>query len=1053
MTLAGRHHANTQIPRASGIVDRPRLLEKLQLVPEHKITLITAPPGYGKTTLAAQFVHRSSHPVVWHTLDERQRDVPTLHAQSLSILSHIVPNIDKITPGYGYAPGELAALVADHLRSAPVEHLIYALDDAQYLAGSPAAETWLRTLVGLLPANCHMMLLSRILPDLPFAEMIARREILAIGQEELRLTPQEIRRLAKEMLGAPLSEPEALELAERLEGWPAGTVLALQPLPIDLERAMLNGGEGPEALFSALAGAMLSAQPPDLRDFLLASSTLIRLTPELCSHVLKLPNSAELLAEAQRRRLFLSRVSGGLIYHTLFRNFLQQELRAARPEQFLRLHTMAADWFEAQDRIDEAFHHYLEAGLPERARDIADRVALSYFIQGKVETLLTWGAILKQLDIRASRLLHTCARIHTDRYEYDLAVAELDAAEQGFRRRRDEVGLADVQLQRAMIHLQRGEYQQAAARAAALLSDEPESPKLRGQALRLFGFARVRLGELETGTKNLEEALWLHREDGDTYALTNLLLDLEFAYTRVGRFGDAAACLQELVALRRSVGGAGALALALNNLGYHYHQNGDYREAMSTFQEGLSVVARVSNRRAESYLLWSMGDLQRDRGAFEEAAQLYDKALELNGSSEPSLRTTILISFSTLRRWQGKLYEAGLLAEEAHALAVAHNISLEMNNAQAAIWAVRSQTGQAEEAIVQLNRIADDVQKQGAHNELMHTLSLIAHNALLRSDDAAARRALESVVRIAREGGSMQSFIAEVIHTALLFTFIRNDDRLYTALAGPLKKLSEAQLKRDRVMVGRNRMQVDDFTYSLRVLTLGQENIQRDGMPILPSEWRASSARELFYYLLFIGPRDRDIISLDFWPESASRRVRSSFHTTLYRARQALGENAIVFQDGLYRINPDLDVWCDAQEFEDLVHRARYMPSRDARTEDLWRRAVDLYQGDFLLSLDTDWILSRREALRESYLDALTGLGECTRIRGDHREAIGMFRRALQVDPYREDIHRMIMICYAEKGEKNRIPAYLRELQGFLQDELAVDPSPETRALAQSLMD
>ena len=120
-------------------------------------------------------------------------------------------------------------------------------------------------------------------------------------------------------------------------------------------------------------------------------------------------------------------------------------------------------------------------------------------------------------------------------------------------------------------------------------------------------------------------------------------------------------------------------------------------------------------------------------------------------------------------------------------------------------------------------------------------------------------------------------------------------------------------------------------------------------------------------------------------------------------------------------VNPDIDLWCDAQEMETLTQQARLLPSRDARTEDMWRRAVELYQGDFLPSWDAEWVIYRREDLLEAYIEALIGLGNCARARNDLREALATYRRALDADPYREDVHRAIMICYAESGEKKQV--------------------------------
>jgi DNA-binding SARP family transcriptional activator len=180
--------------------------------------------------------------------------------------------------------------------------------------------------------------------------------------------------------------------------------------------------------------------------------------------------------------------------------------------------------------------------------------------------------------------------------------------------------------------------------------------------------------------------------------------------------------------------------------------------------------------------------------------------------------------------------------------------------------------------------------------------------------------------------------------------------------------------------------------------------------------------------------------------------VRNNFHTTLYRARQALGENVITFLDGVYLLNPDLEIWCDALELEKLARETALFSPRQARTEDLWRKAVRLYQGDFLLSLDADWVVARRESLREDYLEAMVGLAECARARNDFKEALVRYKNALASDPYREDVHRAIIMCYARLGEKGRGLAHFRQLKALLLQDLAVEPSEETTMLARKLL-
>ena len=1050
MMSSAHQKIGIQASGGPGLIERPRLLDKLNQAADYRLTLISAPPGYGKTTLAGQFMRQAELPVVWHTIEPNQRDVPVLHQRALATLEPLAPGIQNLPTAYGHPPIEMATYIAEYLREYLTGEIFYIFDDAQHLAGSPPGEMWLRTLVTQLPSKCHIIIISRILPDLPLTEMIARREVLAIGQEELKFRRDEIHHLATQVRGESPSVTEVEDWEVRLEGWPAGTVLALQPLPKDLERVMLRGGVGPEALFSDLALSMLRAQPPGLRNFLLASSTLTRITPELCGEALQLPDATTHLVQALNRNLFLARITGGLAYHSLFRDFLQDQLKETEPKLYRHYHARAAEWFEQRDQIIEAVDHYIEARQEQRAIALIERVAESFFSQGKVETLLDWQSRLKQSQQEVPHLLCTCAKIHIDRYHYDVAQAELLAAEKAFARQGHAIGIAEIKIWRAMMHLQNGSYALAAEQAEQFLKTSSIT-HLRGRALSILGTAQLNMGNIQTATEYLEEALPLYRADGDAFALSSVLQNLDVAYISLGRIEDSAACLQEVVALRRKLGNTSALALALNNLGVHYYQYNDYQRAQDTFQEGFSVIARVPNQRAESYLLWSMGDLQRDRGAYAEARQLYHRSLEVSGTGEPYLTSSVLISIATMERWEGDYREAISLATEAAALAEKHNLSLLKAQAKAAIWASRIPVDAAQ-AHTRLTAIAEQLRAEGLQVELMQVLSLCAYSALTTSDTSAAQEHFKEALEIGQAMGTMQPLAAEILHTPALEALFKPRQPQQKLLAEAVKRLKEAWFRSPTPLEQLPVTTISQDTYKLNVLTLGQEVVERDGVRVSTSDWRANAARELFFYLLFCGPVSREEINLEFWPDSSASRSRSRFHTTLYRARQALGEHIILYQDDLYQLNPETEIWCDAQEMENLTTQARLLSPRDARTEDLWRKAVSLYKGDFLVGMDRDWVISRREALYEAYIEALIGVGECARARSDFRAALNAFKQALDLEPYREDINRAIMICYADLGEKHQILTHLHKLKTLLREELAVEPSPETIELANRLL-
>lgn len=1029
-------------------IERPALREKIGLALEHKLTLISAPPGYGKTTLVAQFARQINLPIAWHTVTETERDLPQLLTHSLAALGEIVTGSEALTLGSATTPMEAANAISDWLRHATSGNLIYVLDDVHHILGAPRVESWLRAFVKAVPSTCHVILVGRALPPLPLMEMVTHREVLALGQEQLRFTFDEIQTLAHQ-LGITLSAIETHNIITRLDGWAAGTVLALQPLPEALESTLWRGKPGPEALFDSLAEVMLATQDSALQDFLLDSSTLTRVTPSLCQIALQLPESRNSVFEAVSRNLFISQTSGGLTYHPLFRSFLQRHLQSLDPVRFAQLHERAGYWFESTNRLEEAFDHYMSAqNLPQAVR-LAERAAMDYGAQGKSETVLYWAGQLSSARMECPHLLYTCATIHVDRYAFEEATEELLIAAEGFQRQQNYPCVVMTHLLHAGLYNRQGNYQRAVQVVDETLSNYTVPDNYRGLALYVRGSADLHLGNLEAAMQQLESALPLYRATGDGAALSELLLELEYAYMRVGRFDEATAFLQEAITIRSGFSGSAGLVVPLNNLGYDYHLLGNYSQARQRFQEGLEAATRAGMKREECYLLWSLADLERDIGAFDEARALYDKALRYTNAT-PALRCATLIGLATLQRWQGDPAASLATAADAEALAARSQLPLEHAQASLATWAVQAQQGQSSAARRALEQITAKAKSQQAASVSARALVLYAFSALLEHDVAAAGHAL-TIVEGVGHAAHLQPSVAEIVHLPLLNTFVQGHSSRYPLLIAGIKAL-EAALAETFVQEAPRHPTPPRLTYSLRVSVLGREAIDRDGEPVPLSAWRAAEARKLFFYLLLKGAATRDQLGLALWPESGSQQVKLKFHSTLHRARNAVGTNAIQFEEELYSISPDLDLWCDAVEFGTLVQEARLSPPSRAHSETLWRRAVELYTGELLPDVDAEWLISAREGLHEMYLESLFALGNCIRQRSGLREAIPIYQQALEIDPYREEIHRAMLSCYAALGERSLVRRHVERLTQLLALDLGITPSVETRTLVQSLL-
>jgi LuxR family transcriptional regulator, maltose regulon positive regulatory protein len=994
-------------PLVERALSRPRLLTLLKRVFDHQLMLVIAPPGYGKTTVTAQFVQTCTCPVFWLNLTEADRDLPALQQQ-------VTHSLECDMENRSLSARELAYKVAQHLAqyNTPV---LYVIDDAHHLLGVRQGEQWLEALLEYSPSQVHLLLLSRAVLALPTQQLLARGEITALRVEALRFTTAEVVDLAQQW--TPWLAPQTVQqIAVQYQGWPAATVLALQTATVAEQVA-------PEAQIVALVQQLVDAQPETVREFLLAASTLPWLTAARCHEILGLVDAETQLQQLTPYRLWTVAHPQHLHFHDLTRHALQQLLVQRSAEQFSRLHLRAGAWFEQHYEYSAAFTHYTAARAINRLVVLADHHANTLFVDGQVELLLNWEQQLRTFGVISPRLWFTCSFIYTDRYQYATALQLLAEAEPLLQN--DDAGMAILQLQRAQIALQQGRYEET----LRLVRQHTHSTYIshRARALQLFGAAYIRLGRLEEAARILESALTPAREYQEPHILAYLLQDLNLVYLKLGRLDAALVCLQETVALRRQLGISNGLALALNNLGYHYHQCGDYAQAFATFNEALALARRGGEPRTQAYLCWSLGDLERDRGNFSQAEALYAQALEYVGSSEPEVCCGVWLSQATLARWCGKIETAFRSIMQAQQLAETHRLEVETQQARLAEAVVKgASTDTFTSAVDALCRLQVSAEKSTA-------FALLARHYL--SVDAVPE-ALACLLRL-QEQQMRQSGVAEIYHTPALCNLGRQHPIKFSTLIADLRQLQDWQVE----TVSREA--------PLRVYALGAVRVERGGVTI--TDWGSARAQELFFLLLAQGPQTREAICLQFWPEASAEQVRDNFHATLRRARKAVGDAVILFDQGLYALDAAfIDYW-DVRDFQQLVQQGRRHSPRDARTVDLFQRALSCYQGDFLGHLDTSWANVLREHLQRTFVEVAVSLATTAAARGDARSALKLARQALEVDPYHEPAHRIILRAYAALSERHGGVTHYRRLVRLLDEELNIAPSLETQDLFQRL--
>jgi LuxR family maltose regulon positive regulatory protein len=432
MTTAGHWIVQTKLypPQLRpDLIPRQRLLETLsQAVLRHRLTLISAPAGYGKTTLLASLpLVFSDLPLFWLALDEADND-------PASFLSALIAALQRLNPACGVTAQTVMAglsnpaaewqrvagvFINDILDTLPDPSLLV-LDDLHIIT-EPTIYKILDYLLDHLPPALHLAVGARYDPPLSLARRRARGELAEVRPDKLRFTLDETTEFFNERLRLGLSADDLTALYIRTEGWAAALRLvagSLQHLPPFAARAafITQLARSSRHIFDLLAEEVLSRQEPAIQTFLLETSILSELTPTLCQAVTGRPDSGAILAELYHRNLFLvavghetdrsedkgndmrppvlAAVYEAYRYQDLFADFLQQQLAQKMPERLPELHRRAA---EAQNVLTRAIPHYLAAELWNEAAETIEQAGEQLILQGLLASLQSWIRTLPEI--------------------------------------------------------------------------------------------------------------------------------------------------------------------------------------------------------------------------------------------------------------------------------------------------------------------------------------------------------------------------------------------------------------------------------------------------------------------------------------------------------------------------------------------------------------------------------------------------------------------------------------------------------------------------------
>jgi LuxR family maltose regulon positive regulatory protein len=1058
-----------QVPRRHpDLLPRQRLVNFLDSHLDRRLILISAPAGYGKTSLLADFAHGCDLPVCWYTLDRFDRDFRVF-------LEHLVAAIAGRFPAFGERsraflrevrdPGvQLYPLVATLLREiydAIPEYFVLILDDHHAIQDQEQIGEFLDLLLTYADENLHLILASRELPALPgLALLVARRQAAGLSVEELRFTPQEIQMLARRNYGYELSEEQANSLAERTGGWITGLLLTAAPRwerISEVEPSFSIRGQIDVNLYDYFSQQVLNQQPPALHDFLLASSVLDELSPALCAEVLGVERPALLLAQLRARNLFVIAFEGDeerLRYHDLFRDFLQTTLRRRDEGRFRDLVRAAAGAYADRGEWARAVSRYLELGEFEPVAAIVEQTATELFELGRWDTLANWiDALPEEVLAAYPRFLVHRAKIASSRGDQAQAIALCDRAECAFTLAGDEGEAASAMALEGYALCFQGKYRQAIARCREALERVNGETERQKRTLALaqknIGYSQLRLGRLAEGREALRQAQRLYQELGKLHDVGLAYHDLGLSYDLAGNLGKAVEHYQAALQQWQKLGSLGPWADTLNGLGVVYHLQGRYREARQALKQALAKAQQIGYLRVEALAWASLGDLYRDLGQYHEAQEAYAQALDgAKRADEGFVVTYALAGQGDVARRQGELDRAAELLGEAMKHAAAHHSAYEVGLCHEPLGVLAGEKGDLEAARDHLGQAIERFEAGGFRRDLARANLHRAQVAYAGGEQAGALADLEQALSLAGQLGLDQFLIAEGQRLVPLLRYAAEQGMGEETVRGLLARIEDhlAQVASAR----REERQVERVEKSkpgaeaLKIYALGIVRVELAGKAI---QWRTLQSRDLLFCLLQ-HPQGlhKEAVGELFWPDHAPHKLHAIFHSTLYRLRRALPEQSVVFEDGVYYFDRETDYWFDVKVFDWLLDRAAEEGHKGRRMA-LLTEALALYRGDYLGGVDGDWPILERERLRGRYLAALEELAGLGADQGDLQEAVELYQRLLGEAPYQESAHRGLMACYYRLGDRaSAIRQYHRCVE-LLREELGLSPMSATEEL------
>ena len=706
-------------------VHRPHLFDQLNEGLNRKLILVSAPAGFGKTSLISDWVNKNQISKAWISLDKGDND-------PVEFVSYLIAGIQETLMDFGHAalglfksPNKptlesIASLLINDLTEIEKDILLV-LDDFHLIQSSEIMH-FLSYFLEHIPENTHLVISTRSDPMLPLARLRSQNQLIELRSRELSFSAKDISILFNKKLKIKLSEEDIYSLETKTEGWIAGLQLAA---------LSMQGNEDAAAFIKAFAGnnryimdylieEVLSVQQVGIEDFLLKTSVLEQLSASLCNSVLERSDSQLIIEQLENSNMFMIPLDSERIwyrYHHLFADLLKQRLLLKDKEVVREIHVRASDWFEKQNMIDLAVGHTLEIRDYDRSISLLNKRIESLWENGNHAAIISYGDLLPDEIIKQHPIFCLyyawilIADGQTEKAEPFLISAEEITQKNSQKKLRGKIAVAIAWL------YSHKEYSDKIFEYCKIAMENlgEDDPMWISWAWFSYGIAYFSNGELVESRDAFSKALEFGKKSGNIFLMSTIVMRLAENEQQLGHYKSAYKICTGLLDLMNEKGYAQiakaewAFAPLYLILGTTYFAWGDFDKAYDSMKiaydlskDGKDIYLKVFVLMFYSYLLNLSGDLRAETmvkeleeimhhntvppflhsmyvgwkvyflqqtNEIEKAKQVFhDHGLRL-GDKITHANEAAFISYAHIMLDEGRLNEAELLLSELHALA------------------------------------------------------------------------------------------------------------------------------------------------------------------------------------------------------------------------------------------------------------------------------------------------------------------------------------------------------------------------------------------------